>query len=300
MSAVPSALGRMLDGPAPLVAVEVEGARGSTPREEGAWMLVSQDAAAGTVGGGQLEYLGIDRARQMLRRGEAETAMDVPLGPEIGQCCGGFVRLCLRRVDAALAGQLRERLARADERRPHVYIFGAGHVGLALGAALALMPLRPILLDSRREALADVADGVETRLLALPEAALAEAPPSSAVAVVTHDHALDFLLTAEALNAGRFAYVGMIGSRTKKASFRRWYLSEGGTSARFERLVCPIGGSAVKDKRPEIIAALAAAEIVTAVLAPNLQDVRHREASAASPDGQAAHDGHGHRLPKPS
>ena len=59
----------------------------------------------------------------------------------------------------------------------------------------------------------------------------------------------------------------MIGSKTKKATFRSWYLkSAGGSEADFARLVSPIGGDAVKDKRPAVIAALAAAEIMAALL----------------------------------
>ena len=86
--------------------------------------------------------------------------------------------------------------------------------------------------------------------------------------MLTHDHALDFLIVAEALRRKDAAYVGMIGSKTKKATFRSWYLkSAGGNDADFARLVSPIGGDAVKDKRPAVIAALAAAEIMTALAA---------------------------------
>ena len=84
--------------------------------------------------------------------------------------------------------------------------------------------------------------------------------------VLTHDHALDFLIVAEALKRRDAAYVGMIGSKTKKATFRNWYLkTAGGTETAFARLVSPIGGNAVHDKRPAVIAALAAAEIMTAL-----------------------------------
>ena len=90
----------------------------------------------------------------------------------------------------------------------------------------------------------------------------------SAFVVLTHDHALDFLIVAEALKRQDAAYVGMIGSKTKKATFRNWYLkSAGGNDADFSRLVSPIGGDVVKDKRPAVIAALAVAEIVTALAA---------------------------------
>ena len=87
--------------------------------------------------------------------------------------------------------------------------------------------------------------------------------------MLTHDHALDFLIVAEALERDDAAYVGMIGSKTKKATFRNWYLREaGGNEADFARLVSPIGGDRVADKRPAVIAALAAAEILTALTAP--------------------------------
>ncbi len=56
-----------LGSPAPLALVQVAGTRGSTPREKGAFMLVSAEGIHGTIGGGQLEYMAIDKARQMLR-----------------------------------------------------------------------------------------------------------------------------------------------------------------------------------------------------------------------------------------
>ena len=94
------------------------------------------------------------------------------------------------------------------------------------------------------------------------------APAGSAFVVLTHDHALDFLIVAEALKRDDAAYVGMIGSKTKKATFRSWYPEDGRRHrGRFRRLVSPIGGDAVKDKRPAVIAALAAAEIMTALAA---------------------------------
>ena len=105
-----------------------------------------------------------------------------------------------------------------------------------------------------------------TRLTPMPEEMVRQAPAGSAFVVLTHDHALDFLIVAEALKRPDAAYVGMIGSKTKKATFKSWYLkTAGGTEAAFSRLVSPIGGDKVKDKRPAVIAALAAAEIMTAL-----------------------------------
>src|SRR5690554_6387970 len=79
-------------GPArPVIRVRITCASGSTPRELGAEMLVGLGTTTGSIGGGQLEYLAIDRARQIMRRNETLAVIDIPLGPEIGQCCGGRV-----------------------------------------------------------------------------------------------------------------------------------------------------------------------------------------------------------------
>ena len=249
------------------ILVEVTGAAGSTPRDTDAWMLVSQRAIFATIGGGQLEYMAIDHARRALRSGLDAAPMDVPLGPEIGQCCGGRVGLSFTPLSPELAGDLIARSDRDMAARPHVYVFGAGHVGDALAMALSLAPLRVVLVDTREdELMASTVPRVETCLTAMPEAVVRDAPPGSSFVVLTHDHALDFLIAAEALRRTDAAYVGMIGSKTKRATFRNWLSRESGSPRLFEGLVCPIGGTAVKDKRPAVIAALAAAEITTAAL----------------------------------
>ena len=264
-----------LAGAGPVALVEVARTRGSTPREKGAYMLVSPKAIHGTIGGGQLEYMAIDKARQMLRSSavsdridvaEVCATLDVALGPEIGQCCGGRVEVAITPVDGRIADDLVAAAERQEERLPHLYIFGGGHVGKALAAAVALLPARAIVVETRADELEDMPDGVEKRLTPVPEQAVREAPAGSAFAVLTHDHALDFLIVAEALKREDAAYVGMIGSKTKKATFRSWFLkTAGGTEAEFAQLVSPIGGDAVKDKRPQVIAALAAAEMMTAL-----------------------------------
>jgi xanthine dehydrogenase accessory factor len=155
-----------------------------------------------------------------------------------------------------------------DARLPAVVVFGGGHVGRALAQALALLPVRATVVETRADAVEGFPPEVATRLTPVPEEAVRGAPPGAAYVVLTHDHALDFLIVAEALGRGDAAYVGMIGSATKKATFRSWYLkTAGGSEAAFARLVSPIGGAAVRDKRPAVIAALAAAEIMTALAA---------------------------------
>ena len=136
---------------APAVAlVEVAEAKGSTPREQGAWMLVSPNAIYGTIGGGQLEFMAIDRAREMLGGAPAcPRRLDIPLGPEIGQCCGGRVEVAISLVDKARREALLKAAKAEDARRPQVLIFGGGHVGHALAAAFALLPVRPVVVETR-------------------------------------------------------------------------------------------------------------------------------------------------------
>lgn len=251
-----------------VVRVEVDAVRGSTPREAGAFMLVSEMGLLGTIGGGQLEFLAIDRARRMLRDAEAEASMSVPLGPDIGQCCGGRADLALARLDA---GGVRALVAQAEAERaalPHAFVFGAGHVGRALAHALAPLPLCTTVTDARPDALDGLPESLETRSSVLPEALVRAAPPGSAFVILTHDHALDFLIAREALTRGDAAYVGMIGSKSKRATFANWFRREGGDMVALNRLVCPIGSDRIRDKRPEVIATLVAAELVGHLLGP--------------------------------
>lgn len=254
---------------APAVAlVEVVSARGSTPREEGARMLVSRGAIFGTIGGGQLEFMAIDTARAMLAGGSARETLDIPLGPEIGQCCGGRVELDISIIDETKREKLLHAARAEDAACPHVFLFGGGHVGTALAAALSLLPLHVMVVETRADALGNMPTEVETRLTSVPEEVVRDAPAGSAFIVLTHDHALDFLIVAEALKRVDAAYVGMIGSKTKRETLRRWYLKEaGGDESSFSRVVCPIGGADVKDKRPAVIAALVAAEVTRALSA---------------------------------
>lgn len=270
-----------LDAGRPAALVTVVEARGSTPRESGVTMAVTPDAIAGTIGGGRLEYDAIERARELLAAGESRIEMDVPLGPDIGQCCGGRVLLTIRRADAALMAEMRAGEEAMRRAWPAVLVFGAGHTGRALATALALLPLNLRLIDSRPEMLVGLPDAVTVVAAALPEAEIADAPPGAAYVVMTHAHSLDFMLTAAALARGDAAYVGMIGSATKRERFRR-HLEAEGRGADIGRLTLPIGGVALRDKRPAVIAALTAAEILTCLLSDQQEKLTDRFAVAPS------------------
>lgn len=258
-------LSRFLDESKATVKVEISTARGSTPREAGTWMLVSSDGIFGTIGGGRLEMMAVEEARTLLSGGRSTGSMTVPLGPEIGQCCGGNVALHLHRMDDAAAARLLTEREQLDAKLPEVYVFGAGHVGKALARALSPLPLNTVLVETREDELNQVTADVDKRLVAMPETLIETAKPGSAYVVLTHDHALDFLIVQTALARKDAAYVGMIGSKTKRASFAGWYTREAdGQRRELDRLVCPIGGT-VRDKRPEVIAAFAAAEVMAAL-----------------------------------
>src|ERR1700753_16592 len=89
-----------------VVIAELTNVRGSSPREQGAFMAIAGGALVGTIGGGALEYMVIARARQALLEGEEPEGMDIPLGPEIGQCCGGRVEVTLKMATPAQLEQL--------------------------------------------------------------------------------------------------------------------------------------------------------------------------------------------------
>ncbi|MDR3473865.1 MAG: xanthine dehydrogenase accessory protein XdhC [Devosia sp.] len=274
--------------PAAIVA-ELSSVRGSSPREAGTFMLIGAAECTGTIGGGALEHLVIERGRQVLRDGLAGDDLDVPLGPEIGQCCGGRVKVEMRIVDAVKAAALVARAQADEDRRPSVFVFGAGHVGQALARALALLPLKVTVVDTRADELAGLPSGVAGKVAAMPEAVVRQAPQGSAYLVLTHDHALDFLVAAEALARPDAPYVGMIGSQTKRARFASWFKAEGGDPRQLDRLVMPIGADGLGDKRPEVIAVLAAAEIMVHIGRREVENLRARpvtEGKVGAVDGR--------------
>lgn len=249
----------------PIILIEIASAKGSVPREAGTFMLVSRDHIWQTIGGGQFEYMAIDHARAMLAGKTTVSSMEIALGPDIGQCCGGRTWLDFAKITPAIAAGLKERQQREQETQPAVFVFGAGHVGKALAQALALLPLSITVIETRREELNGLPETVSSRLTAMPESLIEAAPAGASVIIVTHDHALDFLIAREALGRDDLAYVGMIGSRTKRGTFAHWLAREGAPPSMIERLVLPIGGSIVKDKRPQVIASLVASEVLHAI-----------------------------------
>ena len=248
------------------VLVSVQNARGSVPREVGAWMAVFEDVVVGTVGGGRLEWDAIAHAREWLaQRGNAEPQLRVyRLGPNLGQCCGGEVRLLFECISGAQADALRQRLA---VPQAPVALFGGGHVGQALVRILSTLDLAITWVDSRDEVFPeDRPDCVQCEHSDPVQAAVPQLAAGSQVLIMSFSHAEDLDIVVACLQRQRerqdLPYVGLIGSKTKWAAFRARLLARGFTEAELSHITCPIGVPGIRDKRPQAIAIAVAAQLL--------------------------------------
>ena len=256
------------------VLVRVTQAQGSVPREAGSWLVAFDSALVGTIGGGHLEHQAIGVARQFLQ-GSLDALPAAPqrfgLGPALGQCCGGVVHLSFEAVSAAHGPALQAELIDAPRTQfVPVAVFGGGHVGLALAGVLAHLPFALCLIDSR--------DDVLSALPVQPGAAVvfehsqpvhAAVPclaAQSRVLIMSFSHAEDFAVLAACLlrqrTRGDLPFIGLIGSRTKWATFRHQLEARGFTAAELAHVTCPIGVPGVHGKAPEVIAVAVAAQLL--------------------------------------
>ncbi len=270
---------------------------GSAPRRAGARLVVLPSGqTSGTIGGGQLEWKASGMAREMLRSdAPALSFHEFALGPELGQCCGGRVKLMFELFTPALDGQVKiladknppfqtsgiigaahiERKLVAvspvsncavhisgrcitekfgEYRRP-LYLFGAGHIGRELTRLLAGMPFAVTWVDAR-PGIFPPDTGADIRKINNPSPidSLNDAPQDAFILIITHSHDLDFALVNKALDMGRFDFVGLIGSKTKKRRFIRRLEQNALQGAQIKQLVCPIGIDGISSKEPAIIA----------------------------------------------
>lgn len=312
MSSWPSlALARVKAGER-LVLCSVALAKGSIPRTTGTAMLFSQTEQWLTIGGGHLEWVAAEQARVMLSQssGPGWSMSRLPLGPSLGQCCGGVVTLLYETLGAEDLGWLEEldsavRAGQATSRRSQllsdgnkqvdihspsivdesrldydgsqgvwmeelppppltILLFGAGHVGEALVQILGTLPCRVLWIDERPELFpAQVPSNVSLEITDIPDALIEQAPTNSYFLVMTHNHGLDLALCQKILRRPDTAYVGLIGSMTKRRQFERRLQQRGMPESRIQELVCPIGVPEIKGKAPSIIAVAVAAELLT-------------------------------------
>ncbi|MCR9214480.1 MAG: xanthine dehydrogenase accessory protein XdhC [Proteobacteria bacterium] len=308
------------------VLITVGRAKGSVPRETGATMLVSAETTTGTIGGGRLEYLAIETARDMLSSEEAskDRILNVPLGPELAQCCGGQVDILLSKLEeedlfcfnrlnidnenSLLITEWRDghshRLLFSGREYPDsfnlpvrqaaercledlgteivsssdtdftmvqslredefkVVVYGAGHVGRKVVQALAPLPCRLYWIDERPEVFPeDVSANVEMLGSPNPVAKIAALPPNAFHLVMTHSHQRDLEICEALLRRCDEAYIGLIGSATKKAKFKKRLALRGYSDQQTARIICPIGIGELTGKRPAEIAASVAADIL--------------------------------------
>lgn len=255
------------------VLVRVEAAEGSVPREVGAWMAVWAAGETGTIGGGHLEWEAIAQARARLPgpagARPAAWRQRFALGPALGQCCGGVVHLGFEPVGAADAA----RLARVLQAHHHpVALFGGGHVGRALVRAMAPLPLSITWIDSRDEIFpADAPATVRCEHSDPVHQAVADLAPGTRVLIMSFSHAEDLDIVAECLRRSRaqddLPYIGLIGSRTKWATFRHRLEARGISADELARVTCPIGVPGITGKQPEVVAIAVAAQILQSVSA---------------------------------
>ena len=244
----------------PTVIVEVLAARGSVPRDAGTRMLVGADDLLGTIGGGNLEWRAIAEARAMLvdaRRRPSDH--EIALGASLGQCCGGAVTLRYRVLDAA---SLAAWPVPTDV--PQIQVYGAGHVGRAVVQVLALLDVAIRWIDERDEAFPrePSASSVERLCVEPVEAEVAHAPAGAFHLVLTHQHDLDLRIVEAVLRRDDFAFLGLIGSRTKRRRFEQLLAARGIAPVALARITCPIGIDGVPGKEPTHIAIAVAAQLL--------------------------------------
>ncbi len=244
----------------PALLGQVLEARGSVPRAAGTRMLVAAAAAAGSIGGGHLELQAIARARSLLAGGlQQPQDQAIALGPTLGQCCGGALTLRTAPLDAAALA------AWPDE--PALFtlqLYGAGHVGRAIVQLLARLPCAVQWIDAREAEFPAEGDAPHIQRLCVEpvEAEVRLAPPGACYLVLTHSHDLDLRITDAILRRGDFAYLGLIGSATKRARFLARFRQRGVHEAALARLTCPIGVPGIPGKQPEQIAVAVAAQLL--------------------------------------
>ena len=219
--------GRLAQRGEPFVLITVIKAEGSTPRNPGARLIWRPDGSIeGTVGGGQFEHLLLDAAGDYFNTRSAGIE-EFTLGRDADQCCGGRVTVFLEYVGP----------------RQRVVIFGAGHVAKALAVTLEGAPFGLVVVDDRREWNTEENFPGATRLFewGAGVAAALDQPEATMACVMTCSHETDLELVKQLLSTDRLGYLGLIGSRSKRANFFTRLAGSGVPDERIKAIDCPIG-----------------------------------------------------------
>jgi xanthine dehydrogenase accessory factor len=249
------------------VLVTVQQVQGSGPREPGAWMAVFADAVVGTIGGGRLEFDAMAHARQLLAGAGGGGVQRFALGPTLGQCCGGVVHLRFDPVGAADIEPLRQRFAAAARQHMPIALFGGGHVGHAIVRLLGTLPVRTHWIDSRDEVFPEQLPANARAEHSHPvHGAVPTLEAGAQVLIMSFSHAEDLDVVAQCLKRqrerGDLPFIGLIGSKSKWATFGHRLEARGFTAAELAHITCPIGVAGVRGKEPEVIALAVAAQLM--------------------------------------
>ncbi len=222
---------------------------GSTPREEGAKMLVRPDGSiSGTIGGGSIELQVIKEAIEVIREAKPKhLKYCLKEGDDLGMICGGDVEVFIEPIISA----------------PSLFILGGGHISLALSRIAKIVGFRIVVTDNRPEyATPERFPEAETTLSieydkVFPELKVGK---NGYIVIVTHGHkgdaaALEGALTTEA------KYIGMIGSKIKNESVYKKLMAKGIKQEQLDRVFAPIGLS-IHAQTPEEIAISILAEMI--------------------------------------
>jgi len=154
-------------------------------------------------------------------------------------------------------------LEQVEHEQLPLVLFGAGHVARALVPLLASLPFAIEWIDSRAEQFpATVPANVNIRVRATPPDEVTRFAPNTRFLVMTHNHELDEEICYRVLARGDSAWLGLIGSESKRKRFEHRLRKRGLPEASLEALVCPVGMSGISGKRPATIALAIAAQLL--------------------------------------
>ncbi|MFV8836086.1 xanthine dehydrogenase accessory protein XdhC [Aquisalimonas sp.] len=243
------AMNRCVADDVPCVLVTLVGTEGSSPRASGAKMLVTASDSTGTLGGGTVELIAQERAREMITGGTTTVSEeDFTLNDALDQACGGRMRLLF---EPFLPSPLT------------IAIFGAGHVGRALVDVLAGIPCRIHWVDSRQGQFPEtVPEQVRTHAPDDPASLVPELPAGTLLVAMTHSHDTDLDILKAALQRDDLGFIGTIGSSTKRGRFMHRLRDAGLGQAAEEHLTCPVGLPGIGGKAPGHIAVSLAAQLL--------------------------------------
>ena len=228
---------------------------GSVPRNSGTFMLITSKYLFGSIGGGQLEYTIIEKAKKILKENisEKNQILNIPLGPSIGQCCGGYVQVEITKYMNGNQSLKNEKILISKSN--NIYIFGAGHIGQELSKRSVDLDFNVHLIDSRNNYLKMLKEKKVTPIyVEFPWMLIKNLPQKSYYIILTHSHDYDFKIINEILNLNSFQFIGLIGSKTKMKRFSNRLIKLGHNQSIINKIECPIGLKNISSKNPAEIA----------------------------------------------